>query len=252
MTARPTSRMRMLSSMAALALAIGLAATPDVRASGLQVSPTRLSLDASKQADGLWLRNSGDAPLHAQVRVYHWTQEQGSDKLVPTRALVASPPILALDPKKSQLVRVIRTGSAPIEAEDAYRVVVNELPVKDDQQGGLKFVLRYSIPVFIQAPGQGDSAPVLTWTLGRDNGHATIDVDNSGKRHAQISDLSYIDASGNRRTLKQGLLGYALPGRHMHWELPVAGALIAPGGKLEVKVNGETVSPTVSLDTGSH
>ncbi len=237
---------------AALGLVLAMMASGAVSASGLQVSPTSLSLAPAKQADGLWLRNSGDAPLHAQVRVYHWTQEDGKDRLDPSRGLVASPPILALDPQQSQLVRVIRIGSPPGDVEDAYRLVVNELPVKDDAEGGLKFVLRYSIPVFIQAAGQGEARPDLTWALSRDNGHAVIDVDNRGTGHAQISDVTFTDASGQRRTLKQGLLGYALPGRHMHWELPVAGTLISPHGTLEAKVNGETVSPTVSLGTDAH
>ncbi len=252
MLATLTQRIRITRAIAGFCLAFVLVPLSSVSASGLQVSPTSLSLASAQQADGLWLRNSGDATLHAQVRVYHWTQEDGKDRLDPSRGLVASPPILALDPQQSQLVRVIRTGGAPRDAEDAYRLVVNELPVKDDKEGGLKFVLRYSIPVFIQAAGQGDAAPELTWALSRDNGHAVIDVSNRGKLHAQISDVTYINASGKRHTLKQGLLGYALPGRHMHWELPVAGALISPHGKLEAKVNGETVTPTVSLDTDAH
>ena len=81
--------------------------------SGLQVAPTLVTLEATQTAGGLWLSNTGDTPLHAQVRVYRWTQEGGEEQLVPSRDLVISPPMLALEPGQKQLVRVIRVGAPP-------------------------------------------------------------------------------------------------------------------------------------------
>ena len=60
-------------------------------ASGLQVSPVSLTLPATQNAEGLWLSNTGDAVVNAQVRAYRWTQEGGEDKLTPSRGLVISP-----------------------------------------------------------------------------------------------------------------------------------------------------------------
>lgn len=251
MSAPVTHRFRIARTLAGLWLASVLAPCGLVLASGLQVTPTSISLQPTRQADGLWLRNSGDAPLHAQVRVYHWTQENGKDQLTPTRALVASPPMLKLDQGKSQLVRVIRTNVPPSQAEQAYRVIVNELPPAKDTGGGLSFVLRYSIPVFVQAVDAPDARPELTWSLNHDNGHLVLGVSNDGRQHAQISNVRFTDGSGHRHPLKQGLLGYVLPGRKMHWELPLDGSLISAGGTIEAKVNGESVTPTVSLDAGT-
>lgn len=245
MSAFMTHRTRTLCSAAGLWLAAVLVPFGLVSASGLQVMPTSLSLEPDRAADGLWLRNSGDALLNAQVRVYHWTQENGDDQLTPTRALVASPPMLKLDAGKSQLVRVIRTGAPPRDMEDAYRVVINELPVANEK-GGLSFVLRYSIPVFVQAPGSVDAKPVLNWNLQRKDGQLMLDVSNKGNKHAQISDVQITDTTGQQHTLKQGLLGYVLPGMHMHWELNSDSAGIEVGGTLHARINGESVSP-VSL-----
>ena len=42
-------------------------------ASGLQVSPVSLTLPPTQAADGLWLSNTGDNVVNAQVRVFRWT-----------------------------------------------------------------------------------------------------------------------------------------------------------------------------------
>src|SRR5690606_12520072 len=117
-----------------------------VAAIGLQVAPISLDLAAGSAAEGLWLSNTGDAPLTAQVRVFRWTQADGEETLEPSRGLVISPPMLQLDAGARQLVRVIRTGAPPAagHAEDAYRVVVNEVPTDAGDGAGLRFVLRYS------------------------------------------------------------------------------------------------------------
>ena len=61
-------------------------------ASGLQVSPISLSLQAKENASGLTLSNTSDNLVHAQVRVYHWTQNENGDQLATSRGLLASPP----------------------------------------------------------------------------------------------------------------------------------------------------------------
>src|SRR5215471_10344979 len=91
-------------------------------ASGLQVSPLSVTLTPGHSADGITLRNVGTDVVHAQVRVYHWTQQDGAEQLMPSTGLVISPPMLQLNPGEEQLIRVIRavvppSGTAP--AEDA-------------------------------------------------------------------------------------------------------------------------------------
>lgn len=105
-------------------------------ASGLQVSPVTLTLSPTQAADGLWLSNTGDNVVNAQVRVFRWTQEGGEDKLTPSRGLLVSPPMLQLPAEGRQLIRAIRAGappSGPGAVQEAYRVIIDELPV--DTQG---------------------------------------------------------------------------------------------------------------------
>ena len=234
--------LRVAALVAALWMACGTAA-----ASGLQVSPVSLTLDAGQNAAGLWLSNTGDNVVHAQVRVYQWTQS-GEDHLVPSRGLVVSPPMLQLAPGGKQLVRVIRVGPPPAgAAEDAFRIAVDELPIQTVDRKGLEFVLHYSIPVFVEPAGETEVAPDLQWSLKRDDAHAALVVSNSGTGHAQLADLVFTDRSGHRTEIAGGLFGYVLPHSTMHWELKSAPGVFANGGTLEARINGKPAVQNLSF-----
>ena len=217
-------------------------------ASGLQVSPTLLSLQARQAADGLWLSNTGDSPLHAQVRVYRWTQEGGEEQLVPSRDLVISPPMLALDAGRKQLVRVIRVSAPPQGAsETAYRVILDELPTHDAKARGLQFVLRYSVPVFVEPAAAKPGPAQLQWSLEQVDGKAVLSIRNTGGMHAQIVELGYTDTNKRHTSLGDGLFGYVLPGASMHWTLKAPAAAFAHGGTFEAMINGEKATQNLSL-----
>lgn len=234
-----------------LTLSVVLLASLDAYASGLQVAPTSLELSATQNADGLWLSNTGDAALHAQVRVYHWTQEGGEDKLTPSRALAISPPMLALGAEAKQLVRVIRAGAPPAANEDAYRVLIDELPVDDPsaaaagtRTGGLQYVLRYSVPIFIEPAGAA-GGPKLDGKVLHEGEQNFLQLTNQGNRHAQLGNLVLIDAKGQREELSPGLVGYVLPGQTMRWPLKLSADRIAAGGTLQSRINSEPVEQTL-------
>jgi fimbrial chaperone protein len=223
-------------------------------ASGLQVAPISLNLQARQNAEGLWLSNTGDAPLHAQVRVYNWTQNGGAEQLVPSRGLLLSPPMLQIAAGDRQLVRVIRVGAPPnggAAVEDAYRVVVDELPVDVQNKQGVNFVLRYSVPVFVEPAGKTSVTPKLSWSLQREGDHALLEIRNSGDGHAQISQLDFTGRDGKAMSLGNGLFGYVLPGAQMRWILKPPADAFTGGGTLHAKVNNEAVAQPVSLDTAA-
>ncbi len=218
-------------------------------ASGLQVAPVSLTLQASQNADGLWLSNEAEDVLRAQVRVYRWTQEGSEEKLAPSRGLVISPPMLQLAAGDKQLVRVIRVGTPPNgtdAVEEAYRIAIDELPIETKEKKGLQFVLHYSVPIFVEPVG-GASAPQLRWTLVREGERVALEVANSGGKHAQLADMSFIDSHGKRTEVAAGLFGYVLPGVTMRWMLKLPAATFASGGTLEGKVNGEATTQNIPL-----
>jgi len=220
-------------------------------AGGLQVSPVGLSLQPGQTADGLWLTNASDAVMHAQIRVYRWTQEGGEDKLTPSQGLVVSPPMLQLAAGDKQLVRAIRLDTPAGGAnavEDAYRMVIDELPIGTEGKKGLSFVMRYSVPVFVAPPGAAGAAPApqLGWALHRQGGQVMLEVANRGAVHAQLAGVSFVAADGTRTEVQQGLLGYVLPMARIRWMLKTPPAVFAAGGTIEAQVNGEKAIQTLS------
>ncbi|PYE40382.1 fimbrial biogenesis chaperone [Psychrobacter fozii] len=224
-------------------------------ASGLQVSPISLSLQAREKASGLTLSNSGNDVLHAQVRVYRWLQDEKGDQLTPSRGLLASPPMIEVKPGERQLIRIIRAKAPPQgtgAVEDAYRIAVDEIPVKSvNQTTGLQFALSYSLPVFVQPAGVTKTSPKLQWSthLQSDGKAIKLRVSNSGNGRAQLSALSFVDTAGNSTVINPGLLGYVLPSATMNWTLKIPPSVLTTGGKFKVMMNGIQTTPDVTMGT---
>lgn len=220
-----------------------------ISASSLQVWPTRVFIAAERGADGLRLHNSGGRSLHAQVRVFYWSQINGEDVLEPARELAVSPPMLELEPGAEQLVRVVRLGPPPANREVSYRLVVDELPLDEEgsaPQSGLKYVLRYSIPVFL-SPLEAKASPVLHTRLTRDGKVRFLEIDNVGTGHAQIAELAFVHGE-QRVVIAPGLSGYVLPGQSRRWILPDALKLTGDGA-FKARINGEVAERTLAPAT---
>lgn len=226
-------------------------------ASGLQVSPISLSLQAKENASGLTLSNTGDNAVHAQVRVYQWSQNEKGDQLTPSRGLLASPPMIELQPGENQLIRVIRASAPPSgvgAVEASYRLSIDEIPIKSaEQNAGLQFALSYSLPVFVNPVGITETSPKLQWyyRLQPDGKQIELSVKNSGNGHAQLAGLSLIDSTGNHIDIHQGLLGYVLPGATMQWTLKIPPSTLTTGGKFKVMINGTQTTQDVNLDAST-
>lgn len=234
----PRSICTTLLLLAALGLAAAMPGTS--RAASLQVAPTSLVIDARLGAQGLLLQNSGSTPLPVQVRVFRWWQEGGEDKLEPSDELVASPPMLTIPPGGDQLVRIVHTAPPLLPGQEAtYRVIVDELPLDDGppRRAGLRFAMRYSIPVFVVADPERRGQPRLSSRLVTTDGQPQIEVSNGGDAVAQLADLTHVGAAGTRTPIARGLAGYVMPGQHRRWSLP--SGIDATSGTVEATLNGE-------------
>lgn len=153
--------------------------------------------------------------------------------------------MVQLAPSERQLIRVIRTGVPAGAVENAYRVIIDELPVEVKEKKGLQLVLRYSVPIFIAAAGAQSAVPQLAWSLRREDGQAVLEVANSGGMHAQLADLDFVDTAGRRTAVHGGLMGYVLPGANMRWPLKTPAEAFAGGGVLETKINGNATQEKI-------
>lgn len=246
--------------LAGAGLAFILLLSAPAFAAGLQVSPTLVQISARQTAEGLWLSNTGSAPLQAQVRIFRWTQADGENRLDATRDVAVSPSMTVLPVGGRQLVRLVRLGPSPA-VEQSYRVLIDELPgtvaepaeAGGKPEAGLRFVLRYSVPVFLQPPVSGKAAPTepgLRVKLQLQNGVHQVEVSNSGPQRAQIADLVFVASRGERQMLAPGLLGYVLPGQTMRWPLTTLAGLPANElntGVLKARINGESTEQMLPL-----
>ncbi|VVD86366.1 P pilus assembly protein chaperone PapD-like protein [Pandoraea communis] len=193
----------------------------------LQVSPVIVNILPTQPATTLTLGNSGDLPIHGQLRLYAWTQRNGDNVLTPTEALIASPPIVRIEPGERQIVRLVHVAQKPEHHEQSYRLLVDELPSADAAvTDGVSIRLRYSLPVFVQA--RDAQAPSLHFDVRMAQGE--VEVRNDGERHAQLGATRVLDTSGRSVELARGLLGYVLAGQTRRFPLrwPAGTRPIAP------------------------
>jgi fimbrial chaperone protein len=177
--------------------------------------------------------------VQVQVRVFEWRQDAGQDQLLPTTDLQVSPPMQSLAAGQQQLIRVVRSEPTPPATQRAYRVIVDELPTVDPRRSGMQFVLRYSMPVFVQPDKDAPLQHTLQARLTRlDDGRPALEVHNSGSSYAQLADIGLGPAS-RPQIIHPGLLGYVLGGQTMRWPLDVPAARLA-GATFSAKINGES------------
>lgn len=222
-----------------------LALAGGAQAASLQVAPTSLQLTPRQNADALWISNSGTVPVSVQARVYRWTQRDGRDSLEPTSDLAVSPPMQTLAAGQQQLIRVVRAQPEAPASQLSYRVIVDEVPPLEPARGGMQFVLRYSLPVFVQ-PGGGQ--PLRHDLLARvetlADGSLVLEVHNRGNSYAQLADLA-LGTLQRPQVFQAGLVGYVLSGQTMRWPLTVSAAQMA-GATLSAKINGASESTPLS------
>lgn len=206
-----------------LALAPAVMTVAGVQAAALQVSPTTVQFNADGKAERVWLSASGEKPVTGQVRVYRWAQKDGKDVLTPTRDVVASPPMMTVPAGQTQLLRLVSKVPAG-KAEQAYRLIVDELPPAGEKQphAGMQLLLKYSIPLFVAPAGKAlDNAKRalegVTFSLQREGSKTWLTADNTRTTHIRLSALTYVTTGGQVQTLNAGLLGYVLAGSHQRW-----------------------------------
>lgn len=199
-------------------------------AGSLQVSPVLAEVVAPGAATVMSLANKGDQPSTVQLRVYRWEQSAGADRMVETTDVVASPPLLTVQPGATNVVRLVRVSRAPVKTEESYRLLVDEVPRTDRQNGfGVKIALRYSIPVFF-TPREGNP-PAVQWTLERKGSEVIVNAINTGSRRVRLANLS-LKGQGGTSTFGTGLAGYVLGSSANQWA--IKNDTLKPGSKVEI------------------
>ncbi|MFS8049768.1 molecular chaperone [Rhizobium sp. BR 314] len=200
-----------------------LMSSHSVNAASLRVAPTSLELVAPSGTAVLNLANDGDHPINVQVRIFKWSQTGGTERLEPTRDVVASPPSTKMSPNGQYVVRVVRTSKAPVKAEETYRVIVDELPdPRLARAGTVTLIMRHSIPIFFK---RADIKPAnVSWNLNRQGNSLFLTGKNNGDSRFRLSNLT-VTQGGTKIASRNGLVGYVLSGATMRWPIATAKSL---------------------------
>lgn len=134
------------------ALLTAMALTGPVLANDFTVSPTSIKVAPGNQVATLTVKAGGPGATLGQVRVVRWLRDGGQDKLVATRDVVASPPALRMKPDQELTIRLVRTLKKPVSGQECYRVLVDQLPGRTQQDQVVKFTVRHSVPLCFGAP----------------------------------------------------------------------------------------------------
>jgi len=206
-------------------------------ASALQVMPVRIQVEAPSAASVITVSNPGDQPLAAQLRVFRWERVGGKDKLVPTKDVVASPPLTKLAPGQPYVVRIIRVSKKPLSGEETYRLLVDEIPSPQAAPSfGPRFAIRQSIPVFFTDPA---AVPVLSWDAVASQGRLILKARNEGQRRVRISALKAVSKTGTSATFGDGFVGYVFRQSSEQWTTAAMPKGFAPGSVITIQAQGD-------------
>lgn len=243
------ARLNLIRASQLIALACGAISAP-APAGGLQVAP--VSVTIQDRSGVIRLLNETDRVMSAQVRVFRWHQENGDDELSETDEVVASPPFAQMGPMQKQIIRLVdlkSSSTSDTDCERSYRVVVDELPdaTQQDDKIGIKYLLRYSVPVYFKSAACKHAEPLLAWSLVKTESGTSLRVSNSGRLHAQLADVTFVDANGQRTELAPGLLGYVLANSNRTFRLSNSPSAMPGNGQIKVLLNGTAFTQSVSF-----
>jgi len=217
-------------------LLVCLAGAP-AHAAALQVEPVLVDVAVPGLSSMLTLKNAGNTPVTAQIRVYRWSQSNGQEKLEPTAEVAASPPAATLPPGGMQTVRIVRVRKDAVAGEESYRLFIDQLPQPAQARTGLvSLVVRHSIPAFFRSAEPG--SPAVSWSTEVAKGKVSVTARNDGPRRLRIASLQLRDAKGATVKFGDGLVGYVLGKSSMRWTAPL-GSHGLVGGQLSVSAQSD-------------
>ncbi len=188
-------------------------------ASDFNVTPVRVDLSSAHGTAALTVENDSTEPVVIQSEVLAWSQENGENSYIPTKEILATPPIFTVPPGGRQIVRMGMRRDVDPKIELAYRVFLTEVPgpPKPEFQG-VQLRLRLGVPVYV-APKTA-AAPQLKWRAVQEpDGQIRLTLGNEGNAHIQITDFTLLSPGDENPLAKQGAPFTLLAEQSQSWTL---------------------------------
>ena len=212
------------------------------------VSPVRIYMTPRDRAVAVTLTNEGDTPAVLQADINSWIQRSdGTDELVLTDDLILSPPIIKLEPKGRQVVRLALLRPADASRQLTYRLIIREVPEVTVGKGKaieVPIALALSMPVFITPPAAKRNISCMLQLKDAQTAEAVCA--NSGTAYAQVRSASLKRGEQVLGSFEGGI--YILPDARKNIAIKGSAALAAGAAELSVTFDdGQTASSRVTL-----
>jgi fimbrial chaperone protein len=225
-------------------LAVIIVPVSVAHAGSFSVNPVRVTLSATQAVAAITVRNVGTEPTVVQLETSRWTQHDGADVLAPTTEVLATPPILTIQPGTSRVVRVGLRRPPDAQQELTYRLFLREVPPPEPISQGLRVALLVSMPIFVVPPRP--PVPVVHWrALRTQDGRIRVQATNTGGSHIQLGQLEVALAADGAKVSSRNMSEYVLPDNSREWtvdakSVPPAGTLLSISNQADTgKVRSE-------------
>jgi fimbrial chaperone protein len=231
-----------------------------VHAVQFTVAPVKLKLFPEQKSTVLKLINRDAQTTKVQVYVRAWSQDEtGSDIHQETSELIVYPKILTIEGHQERSLRVGFQGKWPPQTEQAYRIYVEELRIKDSRESqgvstGITMLLHMSIPAFVM-PNQTVFPPQFEIEhIEKRDAVLKVGVRNTGDYHFKVSNLevNWLDKNGSKLSSQSTQGWYVLPHQRVFFDIPLekAACLATQAAQINVSVNEQLQTKQVQLPSG--
>lgn len=229
----------------AMLFLLGACVAANASASTLLIWPVYPLIESDQNSTALWVENRGNQSVFIQLRVFAWEQRDNQDLTLEQNNIVGSPPMVEIDPGERQLIRLVAQHTTPANTEQAWRVLLDEIPTQTSPNSGsamraaINVQMRYSLPLFSYGKGLSSEAAKTTaatqlrWQVKVIEGQPHLVITNLGPTHARLSDVQSVRHE-QAQHIQEGLLGYVLAHSERHWPLATTPSF----SSLQARVNG--------------
>lgn len=184
-------------------------------AMAVTINPVNVELSRAHPVVTITVINDADLPLTLQHQVLAWTQGNGEDHLEESTDLLVAPAIAKIEPRGTQIFRVMQRRPTVAVAERAYRLVLDDVSAIERQSevNGVNVVFSHRLPVFVA--GTGKIGPKLN--LGKCPNSAEpgcVRLENDGDQYVQVQSMI---VNGNNWQKDLGAGNRILAGAWMQW-----------------------------------
>ena len=205
---------------------------PNAWGASFSVDPVIAHITEQQRITSFNIKNQSSTPTTIELQLFRWEQINGEEQLTPAPEMLVTPTIFKVSGNASQILRVGMRHPVLNEKEQAYRLILTEVPTppKPGFQG-LNVLLKISLPIFTS---KTMVSPILRWRakVGK-NGKLQLNINNTGLGHTKILQVNLQEVS-QKSSISLKRQTYLLAGDHQQWSTEFD---VEPGMELKLEAN---------------